>query len=394
MTRWYLNVCWLTLVMIAVPFMVSQVRMGIFPQLEYPWQTIQATSRAESPMPAPASMSMEAMDAAQQQLGKMAKRAPGKKNEYDSDMAEEKVSDAYYGSSVATLERIDPKAKVQTGPGLPQWQWTKVYLSWNGSVDSGQQLGLWYLSPGMTMVLNFLRVALIAMLTLLMFGVAEKFMPQFISKLGHGKVATPLLLWFIVLPLLSIPSPKVYADYPSEALLNELKTRLQEVEIPDCLPACAQIQQMNVVITDKTIAISLQIDAQESVTLPLPSEYNQWFPNQVLDNGEPAQALYRDNNTLWINLKKGEHKVILKGLTPYLSKFTLPLPLKPNRVTVEKSGWEVVGLNENGWSDGQLQFSRIQQTRQDKTRPVLEPGVLTPFVRVSACCPSAWIGAL
>ena len=99
-------------------------------------------------------------------------------------MAEEKVSDAYYGSSVATLERIDPKAKVQTGPGLPQWQWHKIYLSWNGSVDSGQQLDLWYLSPRMTMVLNFLRVALVAMLALLMFGVAEKFMPHFISKLG------------------------------------------------------------------------------------------------------------------------------------------------------------------------------------------------------------------
>ena len=97
-------------------------------------------------------------------------------------------------------------------------------------------------------------------------------------------------------------------EFPSETLLNELKTRLQEVEIPDCLPGCAQIQQMNVAITDKTIEISLQIDAQESVTLPLPSEYNQWFPNQVLDNGEPAQALYRNNNTLWINLKKGEHQ--------------------------------------------------------------------------------------
>ncbi|MGZ8946567.1 MAG: hypothetical protein ACXW1W_14240, partial [Methylococcaceae bacterium] len=113
-----------------------------------------------------------------------------------------------------------------------------------------------------------------------------------------------------------------------------------------------------------------------------PSEYNQWFPNQVLVNGKPAQALYRNNNTLWINLTKGEHNVILKGLTPLLSKFTLPLPLKPNRVTIEKSGWEVIGLHENGWTDDQLQFSRIQQTRQDKTKPVLEPGVLPPFVRI------------
>ena len=44
LTRWYRNVCWLALVLIAVPFMVSQVRMGIYPQLEYPWQAIQVIS--------------------------------------------------------------------------------------------------------------------------------------------------------------------------------------------------------------------------------------------------------------------------------------------------------------------------------------------------------------
>jgi len=386
-TRGYLNVCWLALVLIALPFMVSQVRMGIYPQLENPWQDIHVTSRAESPMPAPPSMPMEAMDAAQQQLGEVAKRARGKA-EYDSLMSEEKEAGASFKRAtdfrieVANYERIDPKAKVQTGPGLPQWQWNKVYLSWNGSVDSGQQLDLWYLSPRMTMLLNFLRVGLITLLALLMFGVAEKFRPNLVSKLHFGNKASSFLLWFILLPFLSIPSPRVYADYPSEALLNELKTRLQEVEIPDCLPGCAQIQQMNVAISDKTIDITLQIHTQESVTLPLPSEYTQWFPNQVLDNGEAAQALYRENNTLWVNLTKGDHKVILKGLTPLLSKFTLPLPLKPSRVTVEKSGWEVVGLQENGWSDEQLQFSRIQKTQQDKTKPALEPGVLPPFVRI------------
>ncbi|MDD5322545.1 MAG: hypothetical protein PHD43_18410, partial [Methylococcales bacterium] len=380
--RWYRNGCWLALVVIAVPFMVSQVRIGIYPQLERPWQDIHVASRTDNVVSnMPATMPMEALDAAKQKLGKVAQRAHIKAQS-DIDMSEEKESGAYYGSSAANFQRIDPKAKVQTGPGLPQWQWNKIYLSWNGSVDSEQQLDLWYLSPALTMFLNFLRVALVAILALLMFGVAEKLRPHFLSKPGRGNGTAPLLLWFLVLPALSMPSPKVYADYPSEALLNQLKSRLQEVEIPDCLPGCAEIQQMNMAITDKTIAINLQIDAQESVTLPLPSEYNQWFPNQVLDNGEPAQALYRNNNTLWINLKKGEHQVVLKGLTPYLSKFTLPLPLKPNRVTIEKSGWEVVGLHEDGWSDEQLQFSRIQQTRPDKTKPALEPGDLPPFVRV------------
>ena len=379
LTRWYLNGCWLALVVIALPFMVSQVRMGIYPQLEYPDQVIEVTDRYASPAPAP--MPMEAMDDAQQQLGEVAKSARTKTMS-NSAMPEQKGLNDYLGGSATSLERIDPKAKVQTGPGLPQWQWNKVYLSWNGSVDSSQQLDLWYLSPWMTMLLNFLRVALVAILALLMFGVAEKFGSNLVSKLKLGNKTASLLLWFLVLPALSMPSPKIYADYPGDALLNELKTRLQEVEIPDCLPGCAQIAQMNVVITDKTIEITLQIDAQESVTLPLPSEYNQWFPNQVLDNGKPVQALYRDNNNLWINLPKGGHQIILKGLTPKLSKFTLPLPLKPNRVTVDKTGWEVIGLHENGWADDQLQFSRIQQTRQDKTKPSLESGALPPFVRV------------
>ncbi|MEI6268042.1 MAG: hypothetical protein WCP01_04105 [Methylococcaceae bacterium] len=373
--RGYRNGCWLALVVIAVPFMVSQVRMGIYPQLEYP----EVIGGVQNPIPM--SMPMEAMDATQQPLGEVAKSTRSKAMS-SSSMPEQPALAAYSGISATNVERIDPNAKVQTGPGLPQWQWNTVYLSWNGSVDSGQPLDLWYLSPGMTMLLNFLRVVLMTLLALLMLGVAEKFRPDLALKLGLGNKTSFLLLWFLLLPLLSIPSPKTYADYPSETLLTELKTRLQEVEIPDCLPGCAQIQQMNMTITDKTIEIRLQIDAQESVTLPLPSEYNQWFPNQVLDNGKAAQALYRNNTTLWINLAKGEHQIILKGLTPLLSKFTLPLPLKPNRVSIEESGWNVVGLHENGWSDDQLQFSRLQQSPQDKSKQVAEPNVLPPFVRV------------
>ncbi len=221
LTRWYLNICWLSLVVIALPFMVSQVRSGIYPQLEYPWQALQVAKMAESPMPmpAPASMPMETMDETQEQLEEVKKRTSGKSG-YQSEMEEPKTTLATADSGSAGLERIDPKAKVQTGPGLPQWQWHKIYLSWNGSVDSEQQLDLWYLSPGLTMLLNFLRVILVAVLALLMFGVAEKFMPHFIAKPGSGKGTTPLLLWFILLPLLSMPSPKAAAEFPSENIIK------------------------------------------------------------------------------------------------------------------------------------------------------------------------------
>ncbi len=270
------------------------------------------------------------------------------------------------------FERIDPNAKVQTGPGLPQWQWHQVMLSWNGSVDAQQQLHLWYLSPMMTMLLNFVRVILVTILSLLMFGIAEKF--RFNMKSVH-----PMLLGFVLIPMLFTPSQNVYADFPDQVMLDTLRNKL--LEAPDCLPVCAQIPQMKMAITDKELAITLQIQAQQSVAVPLPADYEQWFPNQVLVDGEAAQGLFRTTNGLWINLSAGEHTVVLRGATPLLNKFTLPLPLKPNRVTIEKSGWQVIGTQENDQVDHLVQFIKIQNANEE-TKTLLNPGTLPPFVRI------------
>ncbi len=412
---WYRRGCWLILAAIVLPFMVEQVRIGIYPQLERPWQDIyqeggystglvmpasapvmqqqeagammdEANKPAEMPSPAPA---VPAPMDAEQQAAAVGGFAEEKNNTMPQKlesrslrkMAKEPMQQQQnnYSYSKSDFQRVDPKAKVQTGPGLPQWQWHKVMLSWNGSVDANQQLSLWYLSPTMTMLLNFLRVLLVAMLALLMVGCAL-IPPSFIKRFGSA--STPLLLVLLVL-FFAVPSQNVYADdFPNEALLNQLRDKLQEEVIPDCLPDCAHIQQMTMTINDKDIQISLQIHAQESVVLPLPADYSQWFPNQVTVDGKAAEALYRADNGLWIHLKQGEHNVILHGVPPVLSKFTLPLPLKPNRVVVEKTGWEVFGLQENGWADDQLQFSRVQTAEQGNKKTTLEQGALPPFVRI------------
>ncbi len=374
---WYRYAFWLMLILTTLPFMVEQVRTGLYPQLEKPDQAIaiptvqfgdMAGQVAEMSLPAPAS----------EAISEVEKKAKVLRRSMTSDSA------SYgYPDKAVDFDRIDPKAKVQTGPGLPQWQWNKVLLSWNGSVDAQQQLHLWYLTPTLTMLLNFARVILVAVLTLLMFGVAEKF------KFKTVKTATPLLLWFLLLPMLSMPSPKAYAELPDKAVLDELRSRLLEKPVPpDCLPSCAQIQQMKITITDKELAIALQIHAQQSVAIPLPAEYEQWFPNQVFVDGKIALGLYRDDNGLWINLNEGEHQVVLGGAVPLLSKFTLPLPLKPNWVSIQNTGWQVIGLQENNEVDDQLQFSRINQTQQQKdplghvSESSLEPGALPPFVRI------------
>jgi hypothetical protein len=351
--NWYRAVSWLVLVLTAIPFMVDQIRMGLYPQLEQPWQTILPTEYPATAAMAPAP---EAMDMQEQAMRKsMPEQAA-------SGVAVEK-------DEAVNFERIDPNAKIQTGPGLPQWQWTKIHLSWNGAVDSGQELHLWYQPPVMTMLLNFLRVALITVLALLMFGVAEKF--RF-----NLKAAMPVLLGFLVLPMLS-PQP-AYADFPDQALLDELRNRL--LAAPDCLPDCAQIPQMHLAITDKALTLTLKVHARQSVAVPLPAEYEQWFPSQVSVDGKAAQGLYRSGNGLWINLSEGEHQVVLSA-APLLNRFTLPLPLKPHHVTVEVAGWQVSGTQEDGRVDDQLQFSRVSQA-QEAGKTTLEPGVLPPFVSI------------
>ena len=59
---------------------------------------------------------------------------------------------------------LDPDALIQTGPGLPTWQWRSVQLRWNGPVDRAQQIRLWLVSPAMNLVLGLLRVALLFLL--------------------------------------------------------------------------------------------------------------------------------------------------------------------------------------------------------------------------------------
>ena len=397
--NWYRRSCWLILVAIVLPFMVQQVRIGIYPQLErphiYQGQDAGYARRQVMPMALPVAPPEAEMGLDEARPIPVPTDAEQQANAVN-ELAEEKISNISlkkmakepkqqqnnYSYSKSSFQRIDPKAKVQTGPGLPQWQWHKVMLSWNGSVDANQQLSLWYLSPTMTMLLNFVRVLLVAMLALLMVG--SVFIPpsSLINRLGSASKATPLLLVLLVL-CVALPNQNVYADhFPSDALLKQLHDKLQEEVTPDCLPACAHIQQMNMTINDKDIQISLQIHAQESVVLPLPADYGQWFPNQVTVDGKAAEALYRADNRLWIHLTQGEHNVVLHGMPPVLSKFTLPLPLKPKHVTVEKTGWEVFGLQENGWTDEQLQFSRVQTAEQDNKKTTFEQGPLPPFVRV------------
>ncbi len=388
--RWYRNLCWLSLVLIVLPFLVTQVRIGLYPQLEKPWQSI--TSEPEQPASAAPAEPVqteeaqatatdvedipEAAPAPIQQQAIQKEATVDAKLKADAD-AKYKISNRslmnntnnYYAQKSLNFNQIDPNANVQTGVGSPQWQWNTVELSWNGTVDQHQELSFWYLSPLMTLMLNFLRVIFVSVLALLLFGGVDKW-----------RSYLPFALNICLVLLLGLPTQKTYADFPPQAVLDELKARL--LEEPDCLPHCADISSMKVLMTPEKMSLNLQVQAQQTVALPLPALYKEWMPNQVTLDGQLATAMMRDENgALWLTVNAGQHQVELSGLTPAHAKFTLPLPLKPHYVSTETTGWSIEGVHENGEAEEQLQFNRVQSDALN-TVQALEQAALPAFIQV------------
>jgi len=357
---WYRNLGLLTLAVIAVPFLVGEVRTGIYPQLEKQgaWSggyDQVMTEQVPSSAP-PASYEYRLGD----QMSSLAKQPVLKESR-------EPVSPVF--------ESADPKARIQTGPGLPEWRWTTIALGWNGPVERGQALGLTLLSPPVNLALNLLRVLLVAALALRLLS----------WKPGSGypwpsRTATAAAA-LLVLPALLLVSADGRADYPDAVLLQELKTRL--LEPPRCLPACAQIAHMDIALDEHTLQARLDVHALEDSAVVLPADMRQWLPAQVTVDGAPASALFRSPaGELWIELPHGRHQLILSGVAPSRDSFQLSLPLPPHRIEVDARGWAVEGLHADGVADGPLQFTRTSAAAGEGDASAPEPGVLPPFVRV------------
>jgi len=356
--KWYRNLSWLALIVIVVPFMVQQIRFGLYPQLEHPAQQIEADSYSVYSANVGGGNLMEPME---MEMAKPASAPVSPERMFKKSMVMSKDE-----SSKVNFDRIDPSANLQTGPGLPQWQWQRVELSWNGSVDQQQQIRLWWLSPLPSLLLHVAQALLAALLSLRMLGVVN---------LGW-RLSLPKLSLLIVLPLLLTPSADSFADIPDQQLLEQLKSRL--LQNPDCLPSCAQLANLGITASQETLKLELELHAQQAVYLPLPAQLKQWYPSQVTVDGQPAPGLIReDDDSLWLMLPAGVHKVLMQGAYAGHQTFTLALPMNPQLTRVKTEGWQVDGIYENGKTDGQLEFSRIDV----KTETLAQP-TFPPFVQV------------
>ena len=385
----YRNLALIVLAVIALPFIVDQLRLGLFPQLARPWQSVEPAPAQTTVATAALAEPEIAMQAAPQAIDELATTempaAPpsprelmrkdkgpldGLLPEYDSSVS------GVPGRSM-NFNEIDPKANVQTGPGLPRWNWTQVPLAWNGPVTAGQTVELILTSPAQNLGINLLRVVLIALLAgaIVRLGIAR-------SGIRPGGVAASIALVALVATG-GLPSAAVAADYPPQEMLNELQTRL--LAPPDCLPACADAPRLRLVADGGTLQVRIEIHAREHVAMPLPGTAAHWLPSALVVDGEPAAGLARTaDGGLWLNLAPGAHQIQMEGPMPPSPSFELALPLPPRRVEVERlSGWSLAGLRDDGTAENLLLFTRDQPVAtQPSVEAEVQPSTLPAFARV------------
>jgi hypothetical protein len=398
---WFLSL--LVLVVFAVPFLVDQARMGLYPSLEeveaFPMpaggmakaEYGLATSAVPPPPPqeAPAPQALEEAEKTVEQQVERAPKIEGRQ------MLMKKMPSSL-------LNEYQPGAKVQTGPGLPEWSWRSVEINWFGPVEEGEGLRLLLIPPCANMVLSFARVLLMALLIVCVLDLPEDRRPRLLRWFASSK-ATASAVVLMALAMIFAPS-RAHAEFPSADLLQELQNRL--LEKPVCYPNCASISRMRLEATPSALTLRLEVHVDALSAVPLPGVAKEWTPSEVAVDGAAGAKLVAvktkgkenapvaamppsggaaltrsEDGRLWVELDPGVHQVLMTGPLPDRQNVQIPLPLKPYFVEAKADGWSVTGLHEDGLADDNLQLMRSQVSAE--TSPAhAEAGALPAFLRI------------
>ncbi len=162
------------LLLALVPFVAQQIQQALYPQLE----RVGWLGNARRLTPAELYFEQQSAGAAN------APAAPAEQQEsreardsYDASSILFSVSSKKLRSKadLSTKENLnyDTKARIQTGPGVPEWKWRAVSFGWNGPVSAAQQVKPVLISLTLERMLTVLRVALLLALAAMLLGVRK-----------------------------------------------------------------------------------------------------------------------------------------------------------------------------------------------------------------------------
>lgn len=347
----------LILVASAAPFVIQQIQQALYPQLEpyrFTWQENEALSAPAALAPVMESASV-ARDAFVGQLQE-------NRSTLLSFSKKEK-------SKVADNLKYDTKAKIQTGPAIPQWSWRQVQFGWRGPVSAGEQVRLSLIPAWLGRLLCLARVGLVlALAWLLLRRKSGETTPTAPPAVPASAVTASLL---ISLSLLTA-TPAAQAQEPSADLLTQLRQRLLEERA--ALPQRAEIPHAHLSLNGRQLTLTVEVHAIDTVAVPLPGRLPTWSPVSISEN---VPAL-RHDGFLWVLATPGTHRYTVTGLIPPGAEWQWSFQLKPRQVTIDAPGWTVTGVKPNGVPEDQVFL--VQQNRAASAEAAYDQRVFNPVV--------------
>jgi hypothetical protein len=330
----------------SIPFMIREIRIGLFPQLEKGQYFQVSTDTMSVPQKAKAP-----------ELERDGAKAPSSppSRMYSMQMAPSPAAKAL-PDRIDKEMQIDPQAMIQTGPGLPNWRWQSLALTWNGPVGTTQKIRLILLSPAMNCVLAFLRVGLLTLLLVEFFRRSLHFLP--LKRRLNLTGTLFVYIGFTFLFQLTAPVPSA-AEIPSPEILQELQDRL--LASPDCRGECANLDSCRISIQGEKLHLNLTIHTVADTAVALPGD-SRTFSQILLDNA-PAAGIRVESGILLLRLPKGIHQVDLEKDVQGISEVSFTFPLLPHRALATLGDWDITGLHPDGTMEKQITLKRNEKKK-------------------------------
>lgn len=369
-------------------FSAMQIRTVIYPQLEARQASVQNFNAA--PAMLSGSSSKQAVKRKESALYSTMESSIDSVMERDR-MELVKVTGNKVNAKDLMMERYQSDSLMQAGSGIPNWQWNSYRINWNSPVANDQMFDVIVLSKNLYRIIKIMGVALTLLwLYILLKDVISSTFTHFTSKINTKTVMSVVALG------LFFPSytPDVHAaDFPNQALLNELKARV--IEAPLCAPHCAVLNNLNVNIKAKQLTLELIVHANADTALAIPrSEF--WRPEKLTVsqklNNTHIDSLYNSKGWIYIPVSKGISTITLIGQVAPVDVFQLEFKEKPKHVNLQaNNAWEIVGTQANGLTGNALEFIAITNTLANSqntndatsTEPSSTRYSAQPFVKVT-----------
>lgn len=372
----------LLLALIALPYVVDKVRLSLYPQLEQPARISGQESYASAPMVEPSRPEPMLQEAPEGKAdAEIITRFGSTDLPNPARRLKLKSSDSLDYDRSAMIQRVDPNAKVQTGPGLPGWTWNRSQLTFNGPVKQDQRIHLYVLAPSLAALFYVAGSLLILLLIWRLLDLKTGW--RLALKLNSAAVSVAVaVLVFVTAPLAKVANAaSVEAPFPDQELLLSLKQKL--TASPDCVPHCAQISRLLAQTDDDKLRLTLEVHSSATVAVPIPGNDQQWMPERILLADRLLPVMKDASGQLQVLLEAGRHQIVLEGRLPPVAQFQVSLPLKPHYAQAQLKGWAVTGLNKDGTLENQLRFSRLDLTTLPDSQGLKQkPSQLPPFVLV------------